>query len=241
VTTTERALVDDLAAQAGLVLRNVRLIEELRASRRRIVAAQDERAKKLERDIHDGAQQQLVALAVKQRLAASLVGKDDEALGAMLEGLQAETTDALENLRDLARGIYPPLLVDKGLAEALAAQARKAPIPVHLESDGIGRYPQEIESALYFCCLEALQNVSKYANATRVEVRLTESNDELAFEVRDDGQGFDASSARRGSGLQGMADRLEAVGGSLDVSSSPGTGTTVAGHVPVATERRAVR
>jgi signal transduction histidine kinase len=141
VSATERALVDDLAAQAGLVLRNVRLIEELRASRRRIVAAQDERAKKLERDIHDGAQQQLVALAVKQRLAASLVGKDDDGLRTMLEGLQAETTDALENLRDLARGIYPPLLADRGLAEALTAQARKAPIPVHVESDGIGRYP----------------------------------------------------------------------------------------------------
>ncbi|MGH2673522.1 MAG: ATP-binding protein, partial [Actinomycetota bacterium] len=233
VTATERALVDDLAAQAGLVLRNVRLIEELRASRRRIVAAQDERAKKLERDIHDGAQQQLVALAVKQRIAASLIGKDDEALRTMLEGLQAETTDALENLRDLARGIYPPLLADKGLAEALTAQARKASIPVHVESDGIGRYPQEIESALYFCCLEALQNVAKYANATRVDVRLSQSADELAFEVRDDGQGFDASSAKRGSGLQGMADRLEAVGGRLDVSSSPGAGTRVTGRVPV--------
>jgi signal transduction histidine kinase len=232
VTATERALVDDLAAQAGLVLRNVRLIEELRASRRRIVAAQDERAKKLERDIHDGAQQQLVALAVKQRIAASLVGKDDEALRTMLEGLQAETTDALDNLRDLARGIYPPLLADKGLAEALTAQARKASIPFHVESDGVGRYPQEIESALYFCCLEALQNVAKYANATRVDVRLSENADELAFEVRDDGQGFDASSARRGSGLQGMADRLEAVGGRLEVHSSLGTGTTVTGRVP---------
>jgi signal transduction histidine kinase len=233
VSATERALVDDLAAQAGLVLRNVRLIEELRASRRRIVAAQDERAKKLERDIHDGAQQQLVALAVKQRLAASLIGKDDQALRTMLEGLQAETTEALDNLRDLARGIYPPLLADKGLAEALTAQARKASIPVHVESDGIGRYPQEIESALYFCCLEALQNVAKYANASRVDVRLSESADELTFEVKDDGQGFDASTAKRGSGLQGMADRLEAVGGSLEVSSSTGTGTTVTGRVPV--------
>jgi len=238
VSATERALVDDLAAQAGLVLRNVSLIEELRASRRRIVAAQDERAKKLERDIHDGAQQQLVALAVKQRLAASLVGRDDEGLRTMLEGLQAETTDALENLRDLARGIYPPLLADKGLAEALAAQARKASIPVHVESDGIGRYPQEIESALYFCCLEALQNVAKYANATRVDVRLSDSADELAFEVSDDGEGFDASSAKRGSGLQGMADRLEAVGGRLEVRSSPGTGTTVIGRVPVLLDER---
>jgi signal transduction histidine kinase len=105
-------------------------------------------------------------------------------------------------------------------------------IPVHVESDGIGRYPQEIESALYFCCLEALQNVAKYANATRVDVRLSENADELAFEVQDDGQGFDASSARRGSGLQGMADRLAAVGGTLDVRSAPGAGTTVTGNLP---------
>jgi signal transduction histidine kinase len=238
VTATERSLVDHLASQAGLVLRNVRLIEELRASRRRIVAAQDERAKKLERDIHDGAQQQLVALAVKQRLAASLVGKDDERLRATLEGLQAETTDALENLRDLARGIYPPLLADKGLAEALGAQARKASIPVSVGSSGVGRYAQEVESAVYFCCLEALQNVAKYASATRAEVRLSGGADELVFEVSDDGRGFDPRSMKRGSGLQGMADRLDAIGGTLEVRSAPGEGTTVTGRVAVEENRR---
>lgn len=123
--------------------------------------------------------------------------------------------------------------------EALSSQARNASIPVHV--DGIGRYPQEVESALYFCCLEALQNVAKYANATRVDVRLSELAGELAFEVRDDGQGFEASSARRGSGLQGMADRLEAVGGRLDVRSSPGRGTTVTGRVPVGDQEREAR
>ncbi|HET8526494.1 MAG TPA: histidine kinase [Actinomycetota bacterium] len=233
VTPTERALVERLASQAGLVLRNARLIEELRASRRRIVAAQDERAKKLERDIHDGAQQQLVALAVRQRLAASLVGKDDDRLRASLESLQAETSEALENLRDLARGIYPPLLADRGLAEALSAQARKAPVEVSMESDGLGRYPQEFEAAVYFCCLEALQNVAKYAKTGHVDLRLAQNERELVFEVGDDGAGFDPSVTPRGTGLQGMADRLDAIGGRLEVRSAPGEGTNVTGRVPL--------
>jgi len=233
VTTTERALVDQLASQAGLVLRNARLIDELRASRRRIVTAQDERAKKLERDIHDGAQQQLVALAVRQRLATSLIGRDDEGLRATLESLQAETNEALENLRDLARGIYPPLLADRGLVEALTAQARKAAVEVSVESDGVGRYPQEVEAAVYFCCLEALQNVAKYAKAGHADVRLAPNEHELVFEVSDDGAGFDPRFTPRGTGLEGMADRLDAIGGRLEVRSALGEGTIVTGRVPV--------
>jgi signal transduction histidine kinase len=229
----QEKLMADVAAQAGLVLRNVRLVEELRESRRRIVAAQDERARKLERDLHDGAQQQLVALAVKQRLAASLVGSDGDRLRSLLEDLQAEAGEALETLRDLARGIYPPLLADRGLAEALGAQARKASIPVSLESSAIGRYPQEIESTAYFCCLEALANVAKYADASGAEIRLSARGDELVFEVIDDGRGFDPTAIRRGSGLQGMADRLDAIGGTLDVRSEIGVGTTVTGRLPV--------
>ena len=225
-------LARDLATQAGPVLRNVMLLEDLRESRRRIVAAQDERAKKLERDIHDGAQQQLVALAVKQRLAQALVGKDDDRARQMLQELQEETKDALENLRDLARGIYPPLLADKGLTPALEAQARKSPVPVRVESDGIGRYAQEIESAVYFAVLEALQNTAKYAEATRAIVRLVQGDVELTFTVTDDGKGFDDAGLARGSGLQGMADRLEAVGGRCEVRSQPGEGTTVTGRVP---------
>ena len=155
LTPTERKLVDDLASQGGLVLRNVRLIAELRASRLRIVAAQDERAKRLERNIHDGAQQQLVALTVKLRLAEGLAEREPAKTRAMLSELQAEATSALEDLRDLARGIYPPLLADKGLPSALEAQARKAAVQVNVETDGVGRYPPDVESALYFCCLEA--------------------------------------------------------------------------------------
>jgi signal transduction histidine kinase len=150
----------------------------------------------------------------------------------MASQLQVEATEALGDLRDLARGIYPPLLADKGLPAALAAQARKSPLPVRVLPAGVGRYPPEIESALYFCCLEALQNVSKYAHAAHADVRLSASADELAFEVADDGDGFDASSTQLGTGLQGMADRVEALGGTLEVRSERGKGTTVIGRIP---------
>ena len=152
-------LIRDMAAQAGLVLRNVGLIENLRASRQRMVAAQDEGRRRLERNIHDGAQQQLVALSVKTRLADTLIDRDTAKAHEMLAQIQADTNDALETLRDLARGIYPPLLADKGLAVALAAQGRKVTVPVSLDADGIGRYPAEAEATVYFCVLEAMQNV----------------------------------------------------------------------------------
>jgi signal transduction histidine kinase len=224
--------VHDLASQAGLVLRNSALIAELRASRQRLVRAQDEERRKLERNLHDGAQQQLVALAVKLRLVEGVVGKDDERVRGMLSDLQSDASDALENLRDLARGIYPPLLADRGLAAAIEAQARKSTVPIEIETDGIGRYPQELEAAVYFSCLEALQNVAKYAGAERAMVRLYDLNDVLFFEVTDDGAGFDASEHRMGTGLQGITDRLAALGGSLDVRSSAGGGTTVSGKIP---------
>jgi len=238
-------LVADLAAQAGLVLRNVRLtgelqarLEELRAAQKRLVAAQDEARRRLERNIHDGAQQRLVALSVKLRLAQSLVARDPAETGLMLEQLQTETTETLEDLRDLARGIYPPLLADKGLVAALEAQARRSVVPVELHPDGAGRYPQEVEAAVYFSVLEALQNVSKYANADRADVRLAESAGALMFEVEDDGDGFDAETARRGTGLQGIADRLAALDGTVDVRSTPGAGTTVAGRIPLGAGER---
>jgi signal transduction histidine kinase len=214
------------------VLRNVRLIEELRASRRRIVTTQDERAKTLERNIHDGAQQQLVALAVKLRLAEGFARTDPERTASMLSDLQAEANDALENLRDLARGIYPPLLADRGLPAALEAQARKSAVPVDVQARGVDRYPQEIESAVYFSCLEALQNVAKYADASSASVELGHEDGHLTFRVTDDGRGFDATTRTYGTGLQGMADRLDSIGGTLEVTSSPGRGTTIAGRIP---------
>jgi signal transduction histidine kinase len=229
---SKEKLIRDLASQAGLVLRNVRLIEELRASRRRIVTTQDERAKTLERNIHDGAQQQLVALAVKLRLAEGLARKDPERTASMLSDLQAEANDALENLRDLARGIYPPLLADQGLPSALEAQARKSPVPVDVRARDVDRYPQEIESAVYFSCLEALQNVAKYAEASSASVELAHEDGHLTFRVTDEGRGFDATTRTYGTGLQGMADRLDSIGGTLEVNSSPGRGTSVAGRIP---------
>jgi signal transduction histidine kinase len=230
---SKERLIHDLASQAGLVLRNVRLIEELRESRRRIVAAVDAGRRRLERNIHDGAQQQLVALAVKLRLAEGALDRDPHTARELIGQLQREANDALETLRDLARGIYPPLLADEGLSAALRAQARKSPVPVHVAPDGIGRYSQEIEASVYFCVLEALQNVAKYARATRVDVALRHDRGRLAFEVRDDGVGFDPATAPRGTGLQGMADRIEAVGGELEISAAPGRGTTVSGAIPV--------
>jgi signal transduction histidine kinase len=235
---SKERIVRDLASQTGLVLRNVRLIEELRESRRRIVTAQDERARKLERNIHDGAQQQLVALAVKVGLVERLVQADAQKAVAMLGEVKSEANDALENLRDLARGIYPPLLADQGLAAALGAQARKVSIPVAVEPDGIGRYPEETEAAVYFSCLEALQNITKYAGASRATVRLAQADGTLTFEVSDDGRGFDPGVVGHGTGLQGIADRLASLGGELDVRSAIGDGTTVAGRLPVIEERR---
>lgn len=156
LSPVEEKLVADLAGQAGLVLANSRLIEDLRASRQRLVAAQDAERRRLERNLHDGAQQQLVALAVRLRLARSTASKDLAEADRMLEQLEGDVTDALENLRELARGVYPPLLADQGLAAAIEAQARRSPVPVRVEADGIGRYPQELETAVYFCTLEAL-------------------------------------------------------------------------------------
>jgi signal transduction histidine kinase len=146
--------------------------------------------------------------------------------------VRTETHAALEDLRDLARGIYPPLLADKGLAAALESQARKVPFPVRVEPNGVGRYSVEAEATVYFCVLEALQNVSKYAEATSVAVRLDDQNGYLGFTVKDDGRGFDPATTRRGAGLQNMADRLDAIGGRLEVHSSPGAGTTVTGRLP---------
>jgi len=221
------------------VLRNVQLtadlratIEELRASRRRLVEAQDAERRKIERNLHDGAQQQLIALKIQVGLLEDSAG-DPAAIRQLTPMLKDGLGAALEDLRDLARGIYPPLLADRGLAAALEAQARKAAVPVEVAADGVGRYPQELEAVAYFCCLEALQNVAKYANASHAVVRLSEGGGRLVFEVEDDGSGFEPGLTRYGTGLQGMADRLDAVRGSLEVRSAPGRGTTVVGRLPV--------
>jgi signal transduction histidine kinase len=233
VGPNDEKLLDDVAGQAGLVLRNVRLVEDLRASRLRLVAARDTERRKLERNIHDGAQQRLVALAVLYNMAAGLAAPLGEEHRAALADLGAQSQAALGTLRDLARGIYPAVLSDRGLVAALEGQARKTTIAVEIEADGLGRYDQDVEAAVYFSCLEALQNVAKYAQARRVVVRLAEKHGTIRFEVRDDGIGFERSAVPLGSGMRNMEDRLVAIGGWLEVRSSPGAGTTVVGRVPV--------
>jgi len=240
LTPLEAKLVDDLARQAGLVLRNAGLtvsleqrLEELRASRQRLVAAQDLERRRIERNLHDGAQQHLVALKVQIGLLETMLRKDPDKALAVVEQVKAGADEALETLRDLARGIYPPLLADKGLGEALEAQARKATVPVRVDADGIGRYPQEVEAAVYFCCLEALQNAQKYAAASQAVVTLRAVNGALTFQVADNGKGFDAATVARGAGLTNMADRVDALGGSLEVHSTKG-GTRVEASIPVA-------
>jgi signal transduction histidine kinase len=239
LTSTEDELLRHLASQAGLVLRNAALtaelqatIDELRASRRRLVEAQDAERRKIERNLHDGAQQQLIALTIQLGLLEESAG-DPAAVRQLAPAVKDGLRAALEDLRDLARGIYPPLLADQGLAPALQAQARKASLPVEIDADGVGRFPQDTEAAVYFCTLEALQNITKYAGASRATVGLSCSGGSLRFTVTDDGAGFDTASTRNGTGLQGMADRLAALGGGLQVHSRPGHGTTVSGQLPV--------
>ena len=241
ITPIEVKLMDDLAHQAGLVLKNVGLtadlqarLVDLRASRQRLVAAQDDERRRLERNLHDGAQQHLVAIKVKLGLAEMLATRDPEKAKAAVAELKHDADEALETLRDLARGIYPPLLADKGLPTALRAQARKATLPVTVEADGIGRYPQDTEAALYFCILEALQNIQKYAQASNAVVHLREEGNRLSVEVADDGRGFDVSTTIRGNGLTNMEDRLDALGGTLRIASSPGNGTTLRVILPMA-------
>jgi signal transduction histidine kinase len=172
-------------------------------------------------------------------LLARVGTSDPSKVADMAEQLQARATEALDDLRDLARGIYPPLLADKGLLSALEAQARKSPVATTVQADGIGRFDQDVEAAVYFSCLEALQNVTKYAQAGQAIVRLANGDGHLTFEVRDDGVGFDPRAKGIGTGLQGMSDRLGALGGELHVTSAPGAGTMVRGSVPIETANRA--
>jgi signal transduction histidine kinase len=237
----------DLARQVGLALHNSQLdtalqttldevrkqADALRESRARIVASGDAERRRVERNLHDGAQQHLVALAVNLRLAKDIIVDDQEAGMEMLDQLAGEVQETIQELRELAHGIYPPLLVDSGLVEALRAAANRNPLPVDIVVDGIGRYPSETEAAIYFCCLEALQNAAKHAPDARVEVHLWEESGGLLFSVSDDGPGFDPGTAQRGHGYINMADRLGAIGGAIRWDSEIGKGSQVRGSVPL--------
>ena len=244
----DERILAELARQVGLALRNVRLdsqlqasldeirrqTEQLRASRARVVSAGDAERRRIERDLHDGAQQQLVALSVNLRLARELAGSDPREATSLLEQLGADVEAALEELRELAHGIYPPFLAERGLAEALSVVAARAPLPTRLEATGIGRYPPQAEATVYFCCLEALQNAGKHAGKeASATIRVREDEGGLLFEVADNGAGFDPSVAPQGAGLANMTDRLGAIGGSLRIDSSPGHGARIAGAIPL--------
>lgn len=241
VTPVEERLLQDVAAQAGLVLRNAQLAAELQArlqqleeSRHRIVAAQDAERRRIERNLHDGAQQDLVALSMKLRLAQEMAERDPLRAQAFLEELQRDTGEALQTLRDLARGIYPPVLTDKGLLPALEAHARRCPVEVTVEGAS-ARYPADVEAAVYFCCLEAIQNAIKHTEQGPIHVAIAEDAGTLTFEIRDSGPGFDPAERSEGSGLQNMSDRMAAVGGLLEISSSAAAGTVVRGELPMTT------
>ena len=232
-------LVQAGVSMAGVVLDNQRLaaeaqasLLELKRSRARIAAGAAQERRRIERDLHDGAQQRLVALRIELGLAEDLVRSDPERGVARLRELERGLDDALEELRALAHGVYPPLLADRGLVEALRAAAARSIIPVELAAHGVGRFRPEVESAVYFCILEALQNALKHARgARRVVVRVDSGpRDQLQFSVRDDGAG--TPSLRAGAGITNMRDRLAAVGGDVEVASTPRVGTVVRGSVP---------
>jgi signal transduction histidine kinase len=208
---------------------------DLEASRRRLVEAADVERRRIERDLHDGAQQHLLGMRLRLELAAEAIREDPTRGERMLEEIGEQMDETLKELRGLAQGVYPPLLPEHGLGEAIRSAARCSPFPGSVEARGIGRYPADTETAVYFCCLEALQNVAKHAGPqVGGMVRLWEEGQRLCFEVRDEGSGFAVGSVQPGSGLVNMRDRMEASGGELVVSSCAGQGTVVRGSVPLA-------
>ena len=204
--------------------------DELHVSFRRSMRARDEERRRILRDLHDGAQQQLLAVGVGLDLAADSL--DEPAIRARLVALRRQLDDALTVLRNTARGIYPAALAEHGMAEGIRAATLASVPPVALRAETLRRYPAEIEGAVYFSCIEAIQNAVKHAQAQQIVVELAEAEGELLFSVRDDGCGFDPRQSRPGAGLRNIADRVRAAGGHLRVSSALGGGTTLSGRVP---------
>ena len=240
-------VLTELARQVGLALQNSELDNALKAtleevqrknaelqeSRARVVASGDAERRKIERNLHDGAQQHLVALAVKLRLIQRIAEADTQQALGMLEEARGDVLATVEEVRALAHGIYPPLLMDRGLPEALQAAAGRATLPTSVSAAGVGRYAQDVEAAVYFCCLEAIQNAGKHAGEeATIAVEVAADDSVLRFSVVDDGAGFDLVGGVRGHGFVNMADRLGAIRGSVEVWSAPGSGTRITGRVP---------
>jgi signal transduction histidine kinase len=226
-------LVDAGVSMARVVLENERLAADSAATLRRISVGAERERRRIERDLHDGAQQRLVALRIELELAEELVRRDPQRGADRLRDLERAVDEALEEVRTLAHGVYPPLLADRGLPDALAAATKRSVLPVELDARDVARYPPEVESAVYFCILEALQNALKHATGvSRAEIRLDGSlAGELRFEVTDDGAGAPAGGITPGNGITNMRDRLAALGGEVTLSSGPG-GTVVRGRAP---------
>jgi signal transduction histidine kinase len=209
-------------------------LAKLRAARARQAAAADGERRRIERALHDGVEQDLVAVAVRLQLARRLVGSDVVAAVALLDEMRGDVRDALSRIRALADGIYPSLLEARGLVEAVRGVASAAGVPARVEQSGIGRYAAEIEAVAYFCCRAALENIAAHAGrGARATIRLREHSDALQVEVLDDGVGFDPLAGPPGSGLTSARDRVEAFGGVLTVESEPGRGTRILAAVPI--------
>jgi signal transduction histidine kinase len=244
VLSEDPELLEAVGAASLLTLENRRLehdlldsVDALRASQRRLVGAASAERRKIERDLHDGVQQKLVALRIELELARDL--GDSAGLERRLEELAADFDEALDDLRSTAHGIYPPLLADEGLGAALREVARRSPVPLTVDLEDVGRLSEECETAIYYCCLEALQNVAKHGgDGAAAKLRLCRDRNSVRFSVTDDGVGFvTRGQAAGGAGLTNMTDRIGAVGGTLAVRSSPGDGTTVLGTVIEAGDR----
>ncbi|MGE5688940.1 MAG: sensor histidine kinase [Pseudomonadota bacterium] len=231
-TLDERSgVAEGLAATALMLLENAQLVEDLRASRARIVESEQRERLRLERNLHDGAQQRLFGIQLK--LTAARARSRDPELARALDELRADAAETVDELRTLAHGLYPTVLRERGLADALRAAARTAPLPVRVLDRGVGRCAPTVEEAVYYCVLESIQNAAKHAGpAARVAVVLERANDELRFTVSDDGSGFRPGGDGDGIGLVSLRDRVGAVGGGIEVSSAPGHGTAVVGVVP---------
>jgi signal transduction histidine kinase len=248
LTLVEERLFAGLAAQAGLVLKWVALraelderraelmvrSEQIKASRERLIETQDTERSRLERDLHDGAQQHLVALTVNLRLAHTIAERSPHRAAAVLSEQAVAAQVAIETLSTLSRGIYPRQLADKGLGAALRSAVAGSAMPITIDTHDVGRLAAPVEAALYFCCMEAVQNAAKHSGAVTVSVRVDEDPHRWQLTVTDDGLGFDQAhgASASGAGLANMRDRLDAVGGTVQVVSAKGTGTTVSAVVP---------
>jgi signal transduction histidine kinase len=237
-------LVQAASAYALTALENDRLVgrlqtslRELSESRARMMSVADRERRRVERDLHDGAQQRLVALQIQLELLATQLQDVSPKSAEAIRHLEDEVDATIDEVRAFARGVYPALLAERGLSEALRAAGRSAPVPTMVDASAIGRYSPEIEATVYFACVEALQNAAKHAHEASGVMISVSQNERLRFEVRDDGEGFDARRADYGAGLTNLRDRLDAVGGTLDVRSAPGKGTTISGAIPAKPRR----